>query len=220
MPIRKFRKVGKKKGYRKAKPWYSRKYSAMDAGRYALSQIWRLKGLINSEMHKLDNVASAVSVVNTGVVDCMNKVATGDSISTRTGNSIYVRSLNIKGSYAIGTSETSNFIRLAVVLDTQQISDTSPSWTDIYETTSTLAHLNPATVGRFKVLKDMRIVMNSANKPNGQFELNIPMRHHVRFNGTADTDIQKGSIYVVYLGSYTTNAPLLNYRARLSFHDN
>lgn len=213
------RRRGRKGG--KSSPWYDKKYSAVQLARKAWDGVWRLKGLVNSEVHKNDMNSGLTTIPNTGVIDSMVKIAVGDTYADRTGNSVYARSLNIKGVFALGASETQSFIRMAVVIDTQQIGDTNPAFTDIYEAASSIAHLNPATVGRFKVLKDLTYVISSGGDPIKGFEINLPMRHHVRFNGTANTDIQKGAIYLVYTSSmYVTNPPTVLYRARLSFHDN
>lgn len=194
--------------------------SAYSMAKSALAAIWRLKGLVNSEMHKLDNSASNTVTSASGVVDPMCKVAVGDTYADRTGNSIFVRALNFKGTVALGASETTTILRLIVLEDLQQIADTTPAVTDIYESTSVNAHLNALTVGRFKILRDIRIVVDSQNPLKG-FEINCPMRLHVRYNGSATTDIQKGALYFVQLaGGYTTNAPNCSYKARLSFHDN
>jgi len=227
MPYKK--SYGKRKRYSKRSYrgggsfWNSFSKNYKTVSKYTnFAEIWsaisKLRGLVNSEMHKLDMAASN-SVTTAGVIDPMCKVAVGDTYADRTGNSIYARALNIKGFCQLGASETSNIIRLAIVHDTQQISDTTPALTDIYEAVSVNAHLAPATVGRFKVLYDKCYTFD-ANNVQRKWEINLPMRHHVRYNGTATTDLQKGALYFVQMSNYVTNAPVCAYKARLSFHDN
>lgn len=200
-------------------PYIKGAYSAYTLARRAMAGIWKLKGLVNSEMHKLDMTASN-SVDTTGVADPMCKVAVGDTYDTRTGNSIYVRSLNIKGDISYNTSFTGpQFVRLAVVQDTQQIGDTNPTTGDIYEGTGAFCHLNPNTVGRFKVLYNQCYSVDQYN-PARVYDINIPLRHHVRYNGSLNTDIQRGALYFVQMSTASTNTPVVSYRARLSFHDN
>lgn len=181
-----------------------------------------LKGLVNSEMHKFDSAAITNSnILNTGNVDGLCKVAVGDTFADRTGNSIYARALNINGllSWNSASATGPQYVKLSVVKDMQQVSDTDPAYGDIYESTTTLGHLNSATVGRFKILWTRTYVLQY-DRQQIPFKINLPMRHHIRYNGTAGTDIQKGDLYITYLGTSSNNYPLISYRSRLSFHDN
>lgn len=215
------RKVQRRR--RRTRPgFFNQKYSVNQIARAAWKGVWKLKGLVNSEMHKLD--MSAINVVdNSGLLDPMCKVGVGDTYADRTGNSVFARSLNIKGVASWNPSVTTGtqMLRLACVQDNQQIGDTNPSYTDVYEAASSVAHLNPATVGRFKILYDKTIPL-SAQVPLVPYEINLPMRHHVRFNGTGNTDIQKGALYFSQIAGIQggSTGPTNSYRARLSFHDN
>lgn len=224
------RKFYKKRPYRRRR--YGRKgynWGGMSkfyktvAENTSMEAVWAaingLKGLINSEMHKLD-FNNTTTVTTSGTLDGLCKVAVGDTYADRTGNSIYARALNIEGTVAwnFNSATGTQTCRIAIVKDLQQIADTDPVWTDVYDVASNNAHLNPATVGRFKILYN-RVYSLEANKPLVNFRINLPMRHHIRFNGTAGTDIQKGALYIAYI--YGGNAaPTLSYRSRLSFHDN
>lgn len=219
-------KKGYRKGYRKrnkgskSTPWYDQKYSATDAARYALSQVWRLKGLVNSEMLKQD-IQYSESSTNAGVVDPLTEIAQGDSSSTRTGNSIYVRSVNVKGLWNWNSAGDANqTVRCVVIQDTQQIGDTRPAWTDVFAHATVVSHLNPNTVGRFKILYNQVFDLNTQN-PRRHFEINLAMRHHVRFNGANSTDIQRGGLYMLHLSTQaSTNYPTLYGESRVSYHDN
>lgn len=223
---------GKRKMYRRktlrrtrraGRSWYNRKYSAMDMGKMALSQIWKLKGLVNSELYKLDTVY-ANGVIGQGSVVSLHPIAIGDGDNQRTGNSVFVRSWNFKG--LLGHNALGNLnqtVRLSVVMDTQQIGDTAPAYTDIYESASPYAHLQSNTVGRFKVLFSRTYTLDAAQALTRLVNINLPMRHHVRFNGSASTDIQKGGLYFCISSDETGAAGLFPYiqgESRLSYHDN
>lgn len=228
---------GKKRSYRRrpyarrrrkptntVAPWYARKYSPMQLAKYAAQGVWKLKGLVNSELKKFDINYNASAVLPTGFVSPLMGIAQGDTSSTRDGNSIFVRSLNGKLVFTYNaTAGGTQYTRVAIVIDTQQISDTDPGYSDIYDSAApdyTVAHLNPANVGRFKILWTTTFFMDS-NKTGHVLDINIPMRHHIRYNGTTAADYQKGGLYLVYSG----NVPAPNYHAftgqiRISFHDN
>lgn len=187
-------------------------------------QVWKLKGLVNSEMHKLDVNNAGGTVTTAAYAAHLSAVAVGDTFDARTGNSIYARSLNIKGQVVYnGTAgATPTFLRLLVVQDTQQIGDTSPAISDVLSTASSgyNAHINAATAGRFKLLYSDIHATDSVQNTVKKFDINLPMRHHIRYNGTASTDIQKGGLYIMAISDQATNGPKLIFDSRLSFHDN
>lgn len=216
------RRNGRRYGRRLAvQPWYRRKFTAADMASYAWRGVKYLKGLVNSERYKFDVQESVTNILNTGGLNNLVEIAQGDGDGARTGLSIFARSLNIKG-YATwnSTSALPQILRVSIVVDNQQIADTAPTFTDIYENNNVVAHLNSDTVGRFSVLRDMLINL-SDQKPQVHWEMNIPMKHHIRYNGTAGTDFQRGAIYIVYVSNKSTvDGPSLVYESRLSYHDN
>lgn len=223
MPYKRFRRFRKRNVARKGKQaWYNRKYSAMDASKYALSQIWRLKGLVNSEMYKLDGSIGPSNITTSGSVTHLTPVAQGDGVGARTGNSIFVRSWNLKSLLSRTTAgDAAQYVRISVVMDTQQIGDTAPAYTDIYSASTPYSHLNPATVGRFKVLWSRCYNLDVGAVLSKSVMINLPMRHHVRYNGSASTDQQKGALYLCYVSTQgTSDYPVITGEARLSYHDN
>lgn len=115
-------------------------YSAYKGVRY-------ITGLVNSEVFKHD-INYSTPIDNTGVLIPLTGLAEGNGDDDRTGNSIFVRSVNLDGSLAInGTNNT--LVKIALIKDTQQQSDSTPSYTDVYESASINTHLNSNTVGRF-----------------------------------------------------------------------
>jgi len=203
------------------------KYTNWSAINTALQDIWKLKGLINSEKYKLDIADSGTVILNNGTYSQhLTAVAIGDGDNQRTGNSIYVRSVNIKGSCIFNTAggAANQFMRLMLIEDTQQISDTVPTLATVLQTTGTgnsyNSHLNTATVGRFKILYNKVYELDSVKAPARNFEINLPMRHHVRYNGTASTDVQRGGLYLMAIADSTADGPTLIYQSRTSYHDN
>lgn len=220
----------KRRRYGSRRPMKSRRYKRRRVGGFggyvktaawAAKQIWKLKGLVNSEMLKKDT-AFTPTALSTGAVEHITAVAQGDSDSTRTGNSIFVRSWNFSGSIIKNTSgANTQFVRISVVMDTQQQSDTTPTYTDIYESASPYAHLNSNTVGRYKVIFSHIYSVNSSDHTAVAVKINIPMRHHVRYNGSASTDIQRGGLYLCSSTDEPgANMPTWQGEHRLSYHDN
>lgn len=185
----------------------------------ALKGVKFIKGLVNSEMLKLDNGgSSAIDNVTSNSLIPLHAIAQGDGDSARTGNSIFARALNGNINFEKHASATYTYVRCMILMDTQQVGDTTPTVLTVLQS-DWASHLNTATVGRFKVLYSKIVVLNSA-RPSVQIKYNKAMRHHIRYNSTASTDIQKGGIYMLLTSSESTNTPTVRYNLRLSYHDN
>lgn len=206
---------------RSSKSWYDRKYSTLQLAQKSWQAIKYLKGLVNSERmysdttHQIQAQNQVQRIVN---------VAQGDGPSQRTGNSILLRSIYIRGQIEINSAVSSNTrFTLAIVRDMQQISDTSPSASDIFEDpTDSESMIKRDTAGRFKVIyrKTSFLAPVASGKNVQMIKIYKGMREHLRYNGTGVGDVQKGFYYLVLLTSETTNFPNLQVVSRVSYHDN
>lgn len=190
--------------------------------RKAWSGLKYLRTLVNVEHKKFDGTHTAT--VGTSPTSIFNPtaIAQGDTDQTRNGNSILCKSLWVKGSVTLHASATVSQVRIIVSVDKQQTADTAPSFTDIIDPTfsdNIHAPLNNETVGRFTILRDF-IVTVDTNKPVKEFKIYKKMLHHMRFNGALSTDIQKGGIYVSAVSNEATNQPTVLSASRLTFVDN
>ena len=111
--------------------------------------------------------------------------------------------------------------KVLILRDEQQVSDTAPTVSDILDTVSTLAPLNSNTVGRYKILKSAFFHTSNARDTVKEMNWYLPMQHHIRYNGTTNTDVQKGGLYMLLLSDQAVGtAPTIFYNFRLSYHDN
>lgn len=181
-----------------------------------------LKGLVNAEKHFLTNAGSA-SITNSGGVIALHGVAQGDTINDRNGNSIFARSLS--GWLSLSRSQSAGnavqVIKLAIVQDMQQVADSDPSYTSIWNAVSPLALTAVTQLGRYKILWSRVVHLDITSNVGAVKKVFLPMKHHIRYNGTATSDIQKGGLYLTYTTDQTvSNYPDLGYNLRLSFYDN
>lgn len=212
-----------KRKYRGKKvSWYNKKYSTMQLAKKAWAATKYLKGLVNSERMYLDNTLTLAS--NQSQIFGLTGLAQGDASNNRTGNSILLRSIYVRGRMEINASVTSNTrITLILVKDKQQIADTTPAITDIVgSTTDPDTLMNRNTAGRFKVLWRKNYILSTAAGGRPAIELNKywKLYDHVRFNGTANTDLQKNGYYFIVITSEGTNFPIVVFNARTGYHDN
>lgn len=226
MPFRRFRGNRRFKRRRVARP--QRRYNTLGAVRFLARKAARgvryIRGLVNSEMFKRDIAETGADVSTSTYITHFTAVAQGDGDGQRTGNSIFVRNTNCKGvlRWNASAAYVGCTVRIALVMDTQQIGDTSPGWTDVYEAVTPWSHLNSDTVGRFTILASKTFHLNASTNSNAPFFFNKPMRHHVRYNGTASTDVQRGGIYLMAISDIAAASapPQILYENRLSYHDN
>lgn len=219
------KRFARKKGFRRRRRGASglnwRKVTAGQAYNFARRGINYIKGLVNSEMFKKDVTGTSIGFNSSPGVYHLTAIGQDDTPSGRTGNSILVKSINIKGSINLDSAGANTFGKLVVLMDTQQVGDTAPTWTDVYESSTPYSHINKNTAGRFSILYSHNVKMiPTSESAVYNININIPLQHHVRYNGTASTDVQKGGLYFMILSDRATAYPTLNYESRISYHDN
>jgi len=179
-----------------------------------------IKGLVNSELYKFDTTASAISVNTTPAVAHVSNLGAGDGEGQRTGNSVLAKSLTWNGTITVDAAGSTTNVRMVIVRDKQQIGDSSPSYTDIFESSNVYSLLNRNTVGRFDILYKRDFALVPAGNASWNFLITVPMQEHIRYNGTGGGDIQKNGLYIIYISDRSTGNPSMNYATRLSYHDN
>lgn len=220
------KKFAFKKGKRMLKKKkYHRKKQTLDTvgtiARYAVKGFKFIKGLINVEKFKFDLGIGPGSITNTASISQVSAIASGDGDAARTGNSILAKYLYIN--YIVNRSASSttaaDTFRIVVVQDKEQVADTAPGYSDVYSSTTVISPFNVNNVGRFTVLYDKRHYVSS-NKPQVSDQLSVPLDFHIRYNGTASTDIEKNGIWLMLLSDTTANHPTILGNIRLAYYDN
>ena len=185
----------------------------------AAKDIWYLKGLVNSEMLHNQSLGST-TVSSTGVMTLLNGMAQNDTSSGRTGNSILMRNVHLRLGFEQAAAATLTTYRIILLWDTQQIGDTSPAVTDVLETASPYSPLATANAGRFKILKSWFFTTDDNKTQTKLIECYKDFRVHTRYNGVANTDIQKNGLYLLAISDQATNVPVYKYSWKVGYHDN
>lgn len=199
--------------------WGAAKQLAMSA----YKGVKYLRGLVNSELYKVD-VNTSLTFTSTPTVTLLTGIAQGDGDGARTGNSVLMKSLNCRFSCNAGTA-ANTFATVIIFMDMQQASDTNPTAADVLENSTNYASfLNSETVGRYKILQRKILNLNNIKSGSAYWQLSVirPQGHHLRFNGANATDTQKGHIYALTLSDQAAGAaaPVLSMVSRLTYHDN
>lgn len=215
------RKRFTRRRYKKKPAWYNRKYNAMQLAAKAWKGVRYIRGLVNSEMFYKDTTAT-IGGAQSGITS-LTDIAVGDGTSSRTGNSILLRSIYIRGYVELNPAVTLDTrITIALVQDKQQVSDTSPTVAQIFtSTTDAQSTIQRDTgIGRFKILWRKTFVLTPGNNNARLLQKYMKVYSHVRYNGTATSDIQKNGLYLVQINSESTNFPVATFNCRVGYHDN
>jgi hypothetical protein len=122
----------RRRRYKKTSFYHCAK-TAKDYAMLAYNGVKYLKGLVNSELNSVDSSDSPTGPSTSESVTHLTAIAQGDAQSQRTGNSILVKSVYIRGIWEIHASASSTFLRFLLVKDNQQVSNTSPTADDILQ---------------------------------------------------------------------------------------
>lgn len=214
MPPRRTRRKSSRK-----QAWFDQKHSARSLAIKALKNVHYIRGLVNSEMFHHDRNETALAISSTGSVANLVGIAQGDGDGMRTGNSMLLRTHLLRIRFTRNAAATTTIIRYLIVQDTQQVSDTSPTVTDILESADVDSGLKLGTSGRFKVLVSKTVALY-ADKPIYHYEKYKSLYLHVRYNGSLATDIQKNGIFLLTLSDQAVNTPTMDLMSRIGYHDN
>lgn len=213
------RRIGRR---RRRTAWYNRKYSTAQIARAAWRSAKYIRGLVNSEMLHKDNTMTLGA--NQSQIFSFVNIAQGDDIGSRTGNSILLRNMYIRGRLTVNNNVTNySRVMIALVKDKQQVADTTPAITDIFTSATdpdTLLLTN--ALGRFKIMWRKTYILTTASGGMCGHDIHKywTVRDHVRYNGTSSTDIQRNGYYLVVISDEAVNYPVVSFNARTSYHDN
>lgn len=197
-----------------------------------------VKNLVPEQKYVDVSVSAAQIPANTGTVVHLTAVAQGDTQATRTGNVINVTSVSILGQWTRASDTAVNpngLYQVALVVDKEQTSDTSPTGDTIFQAANPLSafpqlnHLERFRIiwmsqifDATKLVTDSDEVVGATSKVPTQTNFykkfwtgNIK----VAYNGSASTDIEKNGIYIVYLSSDGNNTMDGAATARIGFTD-
>lgn len=216
------RNFNKKRKYRKPKKaWYNKKYSALQLASKALKGVNYMRGMINCEK-KYHDVLSSGSADYSGNMTLLTGITQGDAATQRDGDSILGRSIMIRGEFKIdsgATGNTSQMLRVIYFVDKNKTT-TTPTGADVLQSAGTVwapfSPLNKNIDGRFKILRDRTICLNTQN-PTVATKEYMKIYHHVKYDGAV---VNKGQIYVLVISDQLVATPTFEIYARFGFYDN
>ena len=153
-----------KRGMRKSAAVGVRGRSALSVAQKALRAVRNIKAREERKFYQSGTgLVSGLTTVTNGYILHLPQVAVGTGAGDRTGNSITVKRIQIKGK--LMTNELSNMTwRVMVVRDRQQIQATTPAVSDVLVSARTYAMTRDDTTrpARFEILSDKTVVQQAS----------------------------------------------------------
>lgn len=215
-----FKKKSRTYGRRNKKPWYARRYSAVELAGKAWSGVKMLKGLVNVEKHYFDTTDSG-SLSNAGSVTLLSGIAQGDDVNSRNGNSVLAKTLLMRYHYERAASNTAlvNYVRMMIIKDLEN-TGSAPTVTDVLASADVNSPLNVDHTSRYQVIRD-KLYAFSTNGTEGKIGKEfIKINDHLKFTGSAGSNVYKNALYCLLITDQSANPPGYAWQARLGYYDN
>ena len=190
-----------------------------------------LKTLVNSELHYDYASYTAQSITSAGSIYHLSAIGQGDTNSTRSGNSVLPRYLNLQ--VTLQSSVISDVVRLLVF---RWKDNSTPTIADVFENSSMPVYspLNDNISGNKKdrqidIIKNKVLVVGSGTYSDVVFykkvldlnPQNKNIKDHIKFDN-ASTTAPVGGIYMILVSRKPSGANNIDFEGmhKLSFHDN
>ncbi len=150
----------------------------------------------------------------------MNQVVVGNTANTRVGQSIKIKSFNMRANAGINSSGRITVLRCMVFVDKQQAADATPTIAVLLDSATPESPINLFSQKRFRVLYDKYITLNDSGHNNYGIDISIPLDMVQLYNGSAATDIDKNGIFMLLIASEVTNDPVFIHTSWITYRDN
>lgn len=206
-----------RRGYGRRKPWYKRRYNAMEIAGKAWEGVKYLRELLNVE-YKYFDTAVSTSISSTATLSHLTAIGQGDTDVTRDGNTCRLKGLNIRHIMALNTLATSSNVRVIVF---NWFDSTTPVAGNILANTgNTTSQLNIENSDKFHILYDKHYSMDNVGCKLLDYKKYIKLNQKLKFNSTTGNDFENNSIWALFISSEPTNTVGNNFSARVRFIDN
>lgn len=237
-----YRKTYKKRGYRRRKKiaptkrlvtgqteptLVERIASGVGSAARLASAVLPIVKAINTEQKWFDNAYTRTVDSASPAIDIQSMFATGTTESTRIGNSILDKDINIRINMAGNfTSAASNYVRIILFVDkeTAAVAGAPTMATLLQAPTNILSAFNKDYTDRYAILKDKRVVLNSASNQGMMIKIYKKLDFHTRYVGNgaaAPANAGQNHIHIVLMTSNTVGqGVVMGVYSRLNYTDN
>lgn len=185
---------------------------------YLNTSVRLLKGIVNAENHMFTNSIGA-GPTNTGTIALQSGIAAGNDNDQRQGNSILAKYFVMRYRISLDSGGTSANVRIIIFADNSS-QNTTPTVAQVLQSVSDVAPINNDNSDRFVIIYDN---MHSLSI-NGDREISSyvyrKLNFHIKFQGTAGTDFDKNSLFLLAISDQAALPPTLVGFLRIGFYDN
>ncbi len=189
--------------------------SAIAIAKRALKGVSALRSSIEWKLSD-ENVGAAVT--NVGSITQLCTVPIGTDVDGRIGKKITLKKINLAFYCTKHITPPQSLVRIIVFVDKRQEIDAKTTVVTILDTAATLSPLNRFRIGRFKILFD-QLVRLETNKNSWVFRKSLKVNINMEFNGVLGGDIDQNGLYILSLSDEAVNSPVLTYYVRSYFTD-
>lgn len=182
----------------------------------ALKVATTVASLINVEFKYVDQTSS-LTPNSTGTIFHITDIAQGDTMSTRDGDSVKLKSIQAKWYGKQHSSATNTILRIIWFIDT--VGASTPTISELLGSGADVnAFRNLDNRGRFVILKDVTFNLGDNTTFDGSWykKLNMQTLWH---DGTG-SGVTSNHLYMAYISNEATNTPNLYIRHRVRYLDN
>lgn len=192
----------------------------------ALKVAKSVKRMLNVEYKVTDTVLTASGGAGAGIDDAgevhdLLQIAQGDGQTHRDGNSVRVKSLNIKGGISLGGAATFTKAKVLIVRDSQPNGST-PTFTTIFENSvMSRLYMNRTYPGRFKVVASRDLKLSTEGGHNEVFfDIYMKLNDKILWQSGATADPYNTNYLLCLIADQSTNEPAFSIASRCKFVDN
>lgn len=179
-----------------------------------------LRTMVNAEKHYIDTSTSTQPGTTPAVIGIVSSTQ-GDDTANRSGDSIKVTRVTVKGEMHINSGSAFDYVKIALVCDKNN-QGSAPAWTDVFDSGDTLCRTNVDNMDRFVIMKTWHLPFNLSTAYNHVISFSKKLDFHVKYGGNAGTtaDYRNNALYLMYVCGDNTNKAGVSLQSRVVFYDN
>jgi len=212
--------MARKVHFAKGTKYTARKSKIMPAGNLA-RRVRRLE--MSKELKYCETDINSAGVGTTPVIAYVSDIDQGDTHTTRTGDNVIVKSVQLNG-VITNTASTGDVIRVVLVRDKEN-TGADPAWGDVFQSSGAVFAMKDwLNKSRFSIVSDGMYSLNNTGKAPIAFKKYIKIRKmfKTRYSGSGGAgtaDARENAYFVLIQGFDNTNKSAIQMTARLVFDD-
>lgn len=188
---------------------------------HVINSLNAVKLLVNAEKKMAGFTTAQYSITSSGVIHHLTSIAQGGANNQRTGKSVLLHDILLRGIFKRDTVD--DVVRVILFVDTQGEDGTVVTTvTDVLNSASVLAIRNDDEMDRFHIVFDKMYKFNDTEKETHVFKFYRKLQFHTTWTqgSTLGTGVQANHLYLLTIGTQAANGVTFEYHYRIMYYDN